>query len=311
MQSKEFEFDVSERHIICHYERFESPNEMYQIYKGLPLIDGKLNLRHLDYFDTERDIRPKKPGWAGFSSSESLWDRFLGGIRNDELTADAVKYATNAKVSRRDRLQDIGRNVYGGAVVVPAVLSGDPRNMWCIKRKKVKSRIIPLVIDVALTCNYTSAQYERVGQAVVRTIAKLEKAGYRVGVDVCISIYDDLHENSDGRHIIAMSYPAKRPNEVMNFRKILYPLTDTSFFRGVGFGWMVRNRNMSNDPCLGTNTKNAFGFDPEDRDEGIDKLYKGMFGNNVIMVRSYDLANRYTLEDAERFLEAQLLDVEE
>lgn len=315
METREFEIRLPNvKTVVCHYERFLSPNELYQKYSSpeMALCDEKARLmRHDDFFDTERNPKPQKPSWAGFTSTSTLWKKFIEGVTNDEVTKDAMKYANTAKVSREDKLKDIRRNVYGGAVIVPAVLSGDPRNMWCVKRKKVRSRVIHLAVDVALTWDFSSDRYVTAGKALVRTIAKLERAGYRVGVEVMISVYDHMNTDDRGRHVIAMSYPAKRPNEVMNFRKIIYPLTDTSFFRGVGFGWIVRNPNMGPNGALGQTAGAAFGYSDRNQEDGLEKMYGGMFPKETVVIRFRDVASKRDMGEMERFLEAQMLDVEE
>ena len=315
MESREFEIKLQNvKTVVCHYERFLSPNELYQKYSSPDMeVSGEKArlMRCEDYFDRERNPKPSKPSWSGFSSTNMLWKKFIEGVTNDEVTKDAIKYANTAKVAKEEKLKDISRNVYGGAVIVPAVLSGDPRNMWCVKRKKVRSRIIHLAVDVAITWNFSSDSYITAGKALVRTIAKLERAGYRVGVEVMMSVYDHLNSDDRGRHIIAMSYPAKRPNEVMNFRKIIYPLTDTSFFRGVGFGWIVRNPNMGPNGALGQTSGAAFGYGDRDQEDGLSQMYGGMFPKDTVVIRFRDVASKRGIEEMERFLEAQMLEVEE
>lgn len=278
-------------------DRFTGPTDVLETCRKRKLKGSML--AHDDYFAENRYA--ENPRWSGFECSDDLWGKLEGGITDDSLTKDALRYAMTAKVQEEEKLRDIGRNVYGGAVIVPAVMCGDPRAMWCVKRKKVRSRIIQIGIDVTLTANFSASRYEMAGRAVVKTIARLEKAGYRVSVDVIIAVY------LSGSKIIAMTMPTKRSSEVMNFRRILYPLTDTSFFRGVGFGWIVRQPHMNpSQTGLGQSVDSAFGY--SERDDKLEELYGTILGQDRHMVMLRDLARKNSEEEAARWLEAQLLD---
>lgn len=286
--------------LTLYVDRFSSPLDLLNTCRKRTLKGPMLASN--DYFASSTRYA-YDPDWSSFRSSDELWGKLEHGIENDELTKDAIRYATTAKVQREDKLRDIGRNVYGGAVIVPAVMCGDPRAMWCVKRKKVRSRIIHLGIDVSMNYGFSSRRYEMAGRAVVKTIARLEKAGYRVSVDIMVTTY------ISGGKVLAMTMPAKRSTEVMNFRRILYPLTDTSFFRGVGFGWIVRHPHMNaNDTGLGRDPDAAFSL--SEMDEKLDELYGAILGPNAHVVMLRDMARKGDENEAARWLEAQLLDTE-
>lgn len=290
-----------DKDLRVYVDRFNGPLDVLETCRRRKLKGPMLATD--DFFDETMDRHSSKPGWSGFLRASDLWDKLERGVKDDTLTKDAIRYANTAKVQHEDKLRDIGRNVYGGAVIVPAVMCGDPRAMWCVKRKKVRSRIIRVGIDVAMNANFSKERYEMAGKAVVKTIAKLEKAGYRVSVDVIVTTY--LY----GDKLIAMTMPTKRSSEVMNFRKILYPLTDTSFFRGVGFGWIVRQPHMNGDETrLGTDPDTDFGW--SERDDKLEELYGRILDPEAHMVMLRDLARKDSEEEAARWLEAQLLDTE-
>lgn len=281
-----------------YVDRFAGPYDLIAVCKERTCAKG---LWHNDFFNGA--ARPSNPGWSGFEDPSQLWGWLEHGIEDDKLTRDAIAYANAARVTEEEKLRDVSRNVYGGAVIVPAVMAGDPRAMWCVNRKPVRSKVIRLSIDLSVTYNYPAQAYERAGRAVVRTVARLEKAGYRVAVEVAVC--SALKRNK----IVAMVMPIKSSGEVMNFRRMLYPLTDPSFFRGVGFGWMVRHPRMNaNETGLGISLNNTFAR--YEREDKLEETYEGIFGPGSTVICLRDLADRRTEDDAARWLEAKMLDAE-
>lgn len=281
-----------------HIDRFSSPYDLIRTVRDRDVIPG---LERNDFLDPDRDRPSKDPDWNGFSQAHELVELLEEGIRDDRLTREVSAAALNARVERKDRLRDVGMNVYGGAVSVPALLSGHPKAMFCVKRRPVRTRILNLGVEIAANWSFRKQQLEEAGQAVARTVASLEKAGYRVQVTVGCSVWD--YEQS-GRVIIAMSMPVKGAGEPLNYRRMLYPLTDVSFWRGVCFGWIVRNPWFSCNEGLGRET--GYLFD----DEQLDAYHELIYGKGARVVRLRELATMDG-QRAEGMIQALLLDTEE
>lgn len=283
--------------VKVHVERYKGAFDLLDTAEGRRCVKG---LEDDDYLDEGRDRFPDRPAWAGFYRSSEARERFIAGIDDDGFAKDVARYADGIRTDEVLRYRDMRRDVRGGAVCVPAVLAGDPRGMWCVTRSKTRSRIVRLGIDAAVTSDFKREKWEKAGRDVVLTVAALEKAGYRVGIEVGMSIYESRNDT-----VIAMSLPVKRPEETLSLRKVLYPLTDMSFFRGIGFGWIVRNPYMVRDDGLGTDSFRAFGYD--DRDEQMTRLAEEMFSPGAVHVRMHDLC---TMNGAAGYLRSLLLDAE-
>lgn len=288
--------------IPVYSESFTGPFDL------LATQDARKPRTRLDSVAHLHGASPSDPHWYGFSNSADLRDKLIKGVRDDKLTWTVKKFADAAKVQDKEKLRDMRLNVCGGAVCIPAYLSDSPKNMWMMHRKRVPSRILHLGIDASM-CAWNSADtYRKVGSAMVKTIARLEKAGYRVRVTGVISVYDDV-----GRSICMMTLPMKMEHEVMNFRKILYPLTDVSFFRGIGFDWLACYPKFSgNNTHLGQETQSAFRSSDEDR--LLQEMYEKVLGNNVEFIAMRDMASMIrsgkTEDQVQAFIESRILNTD-
>ncbi|MDO5853988.1 MAG: hypothetical protein Q4Q62_08160 [Thermoplasmata archaeon] len=260
----------------------------------------------LSRFDYIHGAVPYDPEWSGFSDGSYLRDRLEHGIRDDRLAREARRFADEAKATQQERLRKVELKMCGGVVSVPSYLSGFPRNMWMVTRQRVPSRVLHMCIDAGLSFANSAKDYRDVGEAVVKTIAGLEGAGYRVRVTAVISV----HEYMRGE-ILMMGLPLKREGEVMDFTRVLYPLTDVSFFRGVGFSWLATNPAFNPaDSGLGNETQCA--FTSSNVDERLRELYEAAFGGNAEYLPLRDMAKmsrRGMSPDGLRgYVEARMLD---
>lgn len=301
---KTFEMQTLRRTLPVYVERFSSASDL------LATLESRKPRAQLQDDAFLHGAMPKqwKKEWYGFSDPADLKDKLISGTRDDKLTYDAKRFANEAKVQDKDKLCELNLNVYGGAVCVPAYLSDSPRNMWMMRRKRVPSRILHLAIDCAVCYANSADTFRKVGSAMVKTIARLEKAGYRVRITGVISVYDDMNKS-----ICLMSIPLKRESEVMDFRRILYPLTDVSFFRGIGFDWLSCFSKFSgNNTHLGQETQCA--FDGSEEDRCLQELYEKALGKDAEYLPLRDMTEMIrrgkTEEQVQRYIESRILNTD-
>lgn len=277
-------------------ERYRSPAELLEVALGRECAHG---MRHDDFLGGD-DRRPNDTYWAGFTSSRQAREDLIAGITDDGFARDVARYANTVRTDEVQRYKEMRRSVQGGAVCVPAVLAGDPRGMWCVRRSKAKSRVVRLGIDASVTANYPAKRWEDAGRAVVMTVAALERAGYRVGVEtgLTVRLVNDT--------VLAMTVPVKRPEETINLRRVLFPLSKMAFFRGIGFGWIVRQPRYVPYGNIGFDVYN--GFPHDSRDEEMDRLLGQMFGDDSVHVRMRDLCSQDGTEGAAAYLRSMLAD---
>ena len=242
MRRVQFDMDVNHGRdeLRVFADNFGSAAELVEYCKGRKCVS------HMEKYDYFNGAEPNNPEWSDFESREDLMNLIESGVRDEKLLVDAGKYAMTAKVKDQEKLTRKCMDVAGGAVNVPAFLSGVPTCMHSVTRKKVKSKIVKIGILCDVLCDISPERYKRAGELMTKTVARLEKAGYRIRL-LALNVYEDRDYSSrgnkfDGRRDVWMvSHMIKRENEPMNYRRIMFPLTRVAYLRGLGFAWMAVN----------------------------------------------------------------------
>lgn len=183
--------------------------------------------------------------WDDFEDSNDLIKLVENGVKDQSILDGVNRYARTARVKDEEKLTQRCMDVVGGGVDVPAYLTGVPTCMHSLKRKKVKSKVIKIGIYCHVLCDISAEQYRKAGELITKTVARLEKAGYRIRMRA-VDMYEDSgwrdRKGFDGRHTLWMvTHMVKRENEPMNYRRIMFPITRVAYERGLGFAWMAVN----------------------------------------------------------------------
>lgn len=257
---------------------------------------GNINIYDLDFY--------------GFENSADLKKRLICGTADVRSVHKITEYAYRAHVEYKDKLVQPEKRVSGGAVSISSYLSGQPRNMWALARRPVRSKIIDLAVNVGVTGNINKDDYNAVGMSIAKVIAKLEKAGYRIRLHI---VNFGLIQTEYDSTILLFDYLIKGENESMNYKKMLYPIIDISFHRGVIFNWRGTNPNMPKNGNIGSSDIDRIFDSIAERDETTSEMFEKIYGHSVtcLVMRDYVnmLANE-TQENIEKRIEAMLLSTE-
>lgn len=239
MKMVNFDKDCERSHVNVrvHAENFSSAAELVSYCKGRKCVAG---MSSEDFFNGRN---PSDKYWSNFNSSKELVELVERGIEDLSAVSGTAKYAKTAVVKEHEKLTQKCMDVVGGGVDVPAYLTGVPTCMHTLKRQRVKSKIVKLCIYCKALSNIDASDYQKAGEVIAKTVAKLEKAGYRIRL-LAMDAYEDDDNPSfyDGRHgIWIVTHMIKKENEPMNYRRVLFPLTRMAYHRGLGFGWMAVN----------------------------------------------------------------------
>lgn len=303
MITKEFEMKRTKsgkKTVKVHAEYFSSMGEAVRHVKQMP---GKEDNKHDQFFQYNRD--PNDPRWSGFTTVAELNDLCENGLKDTGDVTDVIKYAGQAMVQQKDKLVQRCMDVAGGAVDVPLFLSGSPECMMGLKRKKVRSRVVKATVNCEVLCDISANQYLEAGRAIARTVASLEKAGYRVRLVANCGLWDC------GSEAALMSVVIKRENEPCNYRRLLYPLMSPSFFRGLGFNWACTLPDY--DPGWGLGQRFDMAFDDSIKEETLDQVTRKVCGEGFVRFSINDVVtmnNRNNSDTTEGFLKAKMLDLE-
>lgn len=245
---------------------------------------------------------PRNPYTYNFADGRELVARMRCGVEGDP---GSMGWDLPVRTGEVDRLARRVVDVAGGAVVVPRLVADEPRCMMSVRRRRIQSRILRLCVDVSMNYRYSAEQYRAAGIEVLRAIRALEAAGYTVVLTIAYTTL--MRPDSGGEYeIYAMSVPFKGTGEPLNVRRCLYPLSDVSYMRGVGFCWSVHMDGFT-DRGMGTDFDLAW---PErDRAACSEELYRRLLGPDWLVIRSLDLVER-SLDDPEdmhRWIATRLL----
>lgn len=237
MQSKNFVMragGAGSRTINIYAENFTSVSELAAFTRARNKQPTGEFTTH-DYFREEWGSNTKTGKWYGIRNKEHFDSLIANGVDDDELVRKVAKYTGKAEVKEHDKLVRRVYDVAGGSVDVPRWLTGNPACMMRCEKAKVKSRVVNIGIETEVIGSISAEDYRTAGMVLAKTVSKLEKAGYRVGIRAMTGFY------ANGSTIILMSTIIKKEYSPMNYARMMFPLTEVAFDRGVGWGWAARN----------------------------------------------------------------------
>ena len=296
-----YTFSDSKKEAILETEEYRSPQEL----KDVCLKRTCRFARYNDYFDGTRD--PRDPSFTGVGSNGEMMKRFRDGSEDIKLVSDVKAYAHKAQCQSKEKLRQPVRRVSGGSVDVPRFMLDIPECMWSMTHKKVRTRIIDMSVDLTVLCSIGGNEFTKVGGSICRVIAKLEKAGYRIRLHAVCEAWSDEMVGPKGNQAVLMDLLLKREFEPMNYRRVVYALSDVSFFRGICFGWMVRNPDMPKDSGLGTDLHRGMqrsGFD--EPDEAIGSFFYRLYGHQCVRISMSDMVRQSRNGDSQADLEKKI-----
>ena len=264
-----------------------SSTDAVDMVESLKEMRNKQNYRVEDY-----DIFSKcsfDAKWAGVKDKDHALNMIRHGTENTKLVESVKSYIeeVNGGVKVR-KYREIDYRPFGCTPCIPRVLSGNPNCMILPKKSPVRSRIIKILVDCAVSWYFSPEDIRRVGSTIARAICDIEQAGYRVRLYAA----HVTHNRDDPSEILCTHLMMKGENEPVNLKRMLYPLAEVSFLRILGFTVINRAEEWkkSNElyPIL------------EDSDSKEKKeLYETINGPDTIVLRLQKLGNELRTGDKE------------
>lgn len=295
---------TNKKEVKVHVERFSSCAEVVSLCSKRDLVLRSHS--NDDYFVSA--TRCKDPEWAGFKDAEDMKERLKKGLKDKDLVANTKKFMQDARAQDIARINELRMEVCGGSVNIPRYLAGAPDCMWQMKKNPRKSDIIHIGINCGVTCGVSKESAKKVGQIIARAIYSIEKAGYRARVDA-LALHGDI-KTSD--YIAALSIPLKNPDAALSLPRLLYPLCDMSFFRGVSFAWVVQDQTLS-DVC-GLSCRPDSLFRGPNKQGLISDMYQKIVGPNStffdfnVLVDKLGRGTPEDMETVEKLVISRLID---
>lgn len=199
-----------------------------EIFDSLQSFAQTINNREINpmfeyhcYSQTEDKNRVKKVGTESYSDADNLL--FTGDNKN--LTK--LKKANIKSISSNDYTKNmlkIQKQVCGCLPNIPLYLIGAPNNMLNFKRTQTKSKVINILVNIAVSYDITAKEIIEAGANIASVVRELEKNGIRVNLYIsCFS-----KKSNDYIGFIAN---IKKSSAPLNMLNIAYPLINPSMLR--------------------------------------------------------------------------------
>lgn len=283
--------------VTVHAENFTSVAEVAAVTRARTKVPGG-QFRGHDYFG-DNWYNAITGDWYGFEDQEEFLDLISNGVTDSDIVRKVAKYSGKAEVKEQDKLSRRVWDVAGGSVDVASWLAGNPTCMQRYEKKRVKSKVVNIGIETEVTCEISSSMYEKAGMILAKTVSKLEKAGYRIGIRAMTGFY------AGGSNIITMSAVIKKEYSPMNYARMMMPLTKVAFDRGIGWGWAGRNPNYGNQ--VGTYVCRAFTGNTTAK---MEEMYEKASGLKDFTVFSHKdmikMLNESGEDGLEKYIEARI-----
>ena len=205
-------FKVEEFDSVLEMMRIDSRREVNQYWKSVCLSDD--------------DIRKS---WQGVNTRKEAFDLLSNGWEEASkkcmVKVNKMMYGTRVK-------NEFFNNVYGFTPVVPLALLNIPTNMIDVRKVQIKSKIITIVYENGGSASISPEELLEAGLKVVNMIIRLEQSGYRCEVKVMNGFF-----SKDSKILYSPIVTVKRANELLNLKKMMFPIAHPAWFRVIGFDW--------------------------------------------------------------------------
>lgn len=224
-----------------------------------------------------------------YRSGEELQDRIAHGVDSDVFTKTVKTITKTAGSGITERKTTRRYDVAGGAVHVGRYLDGSPECMVSVRRESRRSPIVHIAVDVSVLCSVPKEEHMRIGCLIAEAVRGLEKSRYQVKLDIITST---VFRHGKKNEPAILVHNVKKEGQPMNMRRMLFPLVDTAYFRGLGFAWIERLQCAESYDC-GLGGRLEYVYDEKERRE----LYDRAVGKDAVMLVYTDLL--YTKKTAD------------
>lgn len=217
---KRIDKKIGNRNYKC--ELFDSVLEMAE-------TNGRRTVTTVWKDDKLKTVRSE---WHGVNSKEEAYALLKNGW--EEATKKINKEVGNFFLNSGQKRTEFFNNVMGFQPVVPLSLLNVPNCMIDSRSRTIKTKVLRIVYDISASSGVTSDQMLSAGKNLVETIINLENNGYRCELYV-IDSYCDM--DNPEKEIDICAIKIKDSNQMLNLRKMMFPMAHSAQLRVVGFDW--------------------------------------------------------------------------
>lgn len=241
MRTTKFDFEIEGRYDTKRFkgvfDRFANVNDLLRELPKLPVQPEH------NYFGEGPSCAHPSDDFEGFHEEDGdngradLTRYVQQGIRDkrviSNINASLRQIRRNAPVLQE--MEDVG--MQGEYVLIPEFLSGCPECMGRVDDEMVRGSVIRIFVDLGTPGDVTTSKRIDSGMTIARVITTLERMGYLVELSAgALSFYSNKGSGRPDTTKSGMfSIALKRPGQQLNMKRVLYPVVEPSFYRGIGF----------------------------------------------------------------------------
>lgn len=144
-------------------------------------------------------------------------------------------------------------DVAGACPFIPAVVAGDPLNMWALNEDANKTKpVVAFYQRLFYSSRVRSEHILNLGSAIISMIDKLEGAGYPTEIYVY---------NSTAKNFFTVKL--KDAGEPLNIDRLAFPIAHPSMFRRIAFRLTETDPRLEYEPSYGYASNPREGYIPE------------------------------------------------
>lgn len=226
-------------------------------------MDITVNERYNSIAEFQKALERKKIGKIYDENNKEIFDNDFCGTHTqkeaDELLTNGDTFTAKIiegcnKNKRFNRTTNtIKQDFCGFAPNVGAVVSGNPINMYNIKRTTYKNtKVLNIVYFIGASWYIDKEELAAAGAKLINVINTLESRGYRLNLFAANCLIPKVN-NKKQEGYLNLAIKIKDSGKHLNITKIAYPIAHPSFFRRHCFKWAdtvcknIKNTYIVND----------------------------------------------------------------
>lgn len=219
--TKKIKFDGKTRDL--YYERFGSYQEYLRTLESRTPYDSDDSLEYLGKHDKS---------FTGVSSYDEAKKLLVNGWEDKIVEFQKAFKKEVAKCDTKKVVKGFA-DVVGYMPIVPNAILGLPNSMINSRVEQKKTKVIKFLIGMNRSWSTTPEKIIKTMSKVLSKICVLERSGYRCRLEVFGSFTDE-HSN---RKIACHSILIKSENQLLDLKRVAFPLVHSAMQRVFGFGW--------------------------------------------------------------------------
>lgn len=265
--------------------------------------DPTHNLADKDYLDTRHafNLDPEFTGLHRGSTEEvynQLWGMFQAGTDKTQVVSEVHSSANNFHNTMGAlTIGFIEEPATSGTRIDPnKVVKGDPQ---CFIRSvpiDVGFPVIKIAIDCGILGNVMTETIVDRGRLIAEAIVRAELGGYKTRITACSA----THMYNDSK-IVVMALNLKREDEPINYSRVLYPILEPSFLRGVSFSWRATLPELHDSQTPGMGRSIYADYTAAQRAE----LYEDVFDADTLVFNIGAMCAEMSHDEAKEYIENQ------